>query len=228
MSEIPGPLSAIGVPIADANAQRRAKPPHEKKLAIIGFAASLLAWCFYLSPDFAQPAWRAPFAASHEEWMAADIWAAVVVIAVVVLMAALAGVRGLRDWTAALWRLALAGTCGALLWWQIYPDADVGEWDASAAFLLKGLYWGWLAAQLARCWACLQLFGLGAEWREKRRAAREARRAEREARERWMAWQASVEDQMSRGSAGDATEQEAGVDLGERGGPRNSLDDQRF
>jgi hypothetical protein len=33
---------------------------------------------------------------------------------------------------------------------------------------------------------------------------------------------------MSRGSAGDATEEEARIHLGGRGGPRNPLDERRF
>lgn len=154
MSEIPGPFSAIGVPIADAIAQHRRLSPHDKKLTVIGNTAALLAWCFYLSPGFAQPVWRAPFSASQDALITAGIWAAVAIGAFLALLAGLRGVRGMRDWWAALWRLLLAGACAALLWQEVYP----ADWPA-AAFLLKGFYWGWLAAHLARFWAAAQPFG---------------------------------------------------------------------
>lgn len=157
MSEFRGPLSAVGVPIAEGIAAHRAKPPYEKKLAGIGWAAALMAWCFYLRPAFVSPIWRAPFAASEQAWLTAGVWAAAVIVAGLALMAALHGVRGVRDWWSAFWRLLLAGACAALLWLEAYP----ADWPF-AAFLLKGLYWAWLAAQLARFWAAAQLFTGGA------------------------------------------------------------------
>ena len=40
MSEIPGPLSAIGLPIADSISQFKAAPPQQRQLIIVGLAAS--------------------------------------------------------------------------------------------------------------------------------------------------------------------------------------------
>ena len=61
-----------------------------------------------------------------------------------------------------------------------------------------------------------------------RAAEREARLAEQQARERRRAWLATVERQMSRGAARDASEAEARALLGGRAGRRNPLDDRRF
>jgi hypothetical protein len=156
VSEIRGIFSAIGVPVADAIALHQRKPAHEKKLTVIGSAAALLAWCFYLWPIFAQPVGHAPFTASHDALITAGIWAAVLIGALLALLAGLRGVRGMRDWSAALWRLLLAGGCAALLWQEVYP----ADWPA-AAFLVKGFYWGWFGAHLAHFCAAAQLLGSG-------------------------------------------------------------------
>src|SRR5271169_1128614 len=52
MSDIRGPLSGIGVPVADAIAQYRALPPQRKSVAGVGFGAAVLAEWVYLGPDF--------------------------------------------------------------------------------------------------------------------------------------------------------------------------------
>jgi hypothetical protein len=66
--------------------------------------------------------------------------------------------------------------------------------------------------------------------RQARRAARaaeqEARLEERRARERRRRWVAAVEQQMSRGDAGDATETQARAALSGR--RRNPLDERKF
>jgi hypothetical protein len=228
MSEIPGPLSAIGVPLADSFSQFRAAPPQQKQFIIVGLAASGFSWCVYLAPWFAGPVWQARMAASADEWVMAEIWAGVAVFALLALLVALMGSRGMRDGSAALWRLLLAGICAALLWWQVYPEPEGTDWVAVAGFFLKGTYWGWLAAHLARFCAASQLLVGDPEARQRRKLERERRRAERRLRKQFEEWVGSVEEQASQVAAHDATEDEARVALGGHGGRRNPLDERRF
>jgi hypothetical protein len=222
MSEVNGIFSAIGVPIADAVAQHNAKQPQQKNLILVGCSASGLAWCVYLYEGFAGPVVQAPATPSHDAWVMAGIWLGAAAVALLVLLLALRAACGQRDPLAAFWRLALAGAAAALLWYRIDPD-----WGPVASFLLRGLYWSWLAAHLARFWAAAQPIG-NREDRAARAAERERRRAEQAAREQWDAWLASVEEQNSRGWAGDGTQQEAEIHLGGQGGRHNPLDDRRF
>jgi hypothetical protein len=228
MSEIPGPLSAIGVPIADSFSQFRAAPPQQKQLIIIGLAASGLSWCVYLAPYFAVPLWQARMAASADDWLMAEIWGGVAAFALLTLLVGLMSARGMRDVPAALWRLVLAGICAALLWWQVYPAPQGTDWVAVSGFFLKGTYWGWLAAHLARFCAASQLLVGDPEARLRRRLERERRREERRLRKQFEEWKASVEEQASQVAAHDATEDEARDALGGHGGRQNQLDERRF
>jgi hypothetical protein len=228
MSEIPGPLSAIGVPIADSISQFKAAPPQQRQLILVGLAASGFSWCVYLAPYFAGPLWQAGIAAPAEEWLVAEIWAGATAFALLALIVALAGARGMRDGSAALWRLMLAGLCAALLWWQIYPEPEGNDWVGVAGFFLKGAYWGWLAAHLARFCAASQLLFGDPEDRARRKLERERRREERRLRKQFDEWVKSVEAQASDVAAHDATEDEARAVLSGHGGRRNQLDERRF
>jgi hypothetical protein len=228
MSEIPGPLSAIGVPIADSIAQFRTAAPQQKQFIMVGLAASGLSWCVYLAPCFAGPLWQTRLAASADEWLMAEIWAGVTAFALLALIVGLMGTRGMRDGSAALWRLMLASICAALLWWQVYPEPEGADVVAVAGFFLKGAYWGWLAAHLARFFAASQLLIGDPEARLRRRLERERRREERRLRKQFDEWAKSVEEQASQVAAHDATEDEARAALGGHGGRRNQLDERRF
>jgi hypothetical protein len=227
MSESPGLFSAVAVPIADSFSQFRAAPPQQRQFIIVGLAASGLSWCVYLAPYFAGPLWQAR-TASADEWLMAEIWAGVVAFALLALLVALMGTRGMRDGSAALWRLLLAGICAALLWWQVYPEPEGTDWVAVAGFFLKGAYWGWLAAHLAGFCAASQLLVGDPEARLRRRLERERRREERRLRKQFDEWAKSVEEQASQVAAHDATEDEARAALGGHGGRRNQLDERRF
>jgi hypothetical protein len=92
------------------------------------------------------PMLRAPLNAPDEVWIPLAVWSGCAAAGVLMLVVGVLGARGSRDLMAASARLLLAAGCAALLWWQAYP----ADWGPVAAFLLKGLYIGWLAANLVR------------------------------------------------------------------------------
>jgi hypothetical protein len=163
MSDIRGPLSGIGVPIAEALREYRAQPPSKKSVAGVGFGAAVLAEWVYLGPAFDGRL------LGISGVLADEVWVAVAVVPLLWVIFTLRLARGQRDMASALgWSLLAAGWA-ALLWWHMYPDPRAAPF---LAFLLKGFYWAGLAANLARVVAALQLFGGGSALRAMNRQLR--------------------------------------------------------
>jgi hypothetical protein len=139
MSEINGPFSAIGVPIADAIAEHRRAPFYERRMLTVGYAGFVLGICVWL--------WLGG--------MTGLVFFAVAGSAAFIAIAAMRSVQGVaRDPWAMCGRLIAAGFFAWLLLAEVYPaDGSV------IAFLLQGLYWGCLGEHLARAVAAAQLFG---------------------------------------------------------------------
>jgi hypothetical protein len=74
----------------------------------------------------------------------------------------------------------------------------------------------------------VSLWRWGAARRARAQAEQDARAAEREVRAQHEKWLKMVEQQMARGRAGDASQQEAQAALSGRGGRPNELDDRWF
>jgi len=132
----PGPLSAIGVSIADSIAAHARLPPDQKNQRYVSISAAAVGWCAYLAPD--------AFALAGD-WQTFGLWAGGSAIALLSTAAAFKAASGVRSWLTMLWRALLAATCLWLLWKRVYPDPR-----EVVGFLVKGLYVGWLCANLAR------------------------------------------------------------------------------
>jgi hypothetical protein len=156
MSEIRGPLSGVGVPIADALRDYRALPPQRKSVAAVGFGAALLAEWVYLGPDFDGGLLGISGA------LADEVWVGVALLPLLWLFFTLRLARGQRDMLSAYGWLLRAALFAALLWLQVYPDPRAAPF---LAFLLKGIYWAALAGNLARVFAAAQPFGGGSAYR---------------------------------------------------------------
>lgn len=157
MSEQRGALSAAVLPFLDGIEQHRRLPPGARSSAALGMAASSLAWLVYLRDDVrgfvgdslaADPLVNA--------WLPFAVWAGLTGFVGWWLLASWKMAQGPRDSFAALCRLLLAVGCAALLSQQVWPH----DWPL-AAWFLKGLYLGWLAAQCARFLRAAQLFNVG-------------------------------------------------------------------
>jgi hypothetical protein len=172
MSDIRGPFSGLGVPLLDALEQHRRLPQPQKSTAGVGMAASSLAWLVYLRDDV--PAFVRGFVGGDladypllAAWLPFAVWAGLTGLALLWLVMSWQMAQGPRNAFAAIWRLLLAGVCVVLLQREVWPD----DWPF-AAWLLKGLYWGWLAAQCARLLLAAHPFGGGSAQRAVNRQLR--------------------------------------------------------
>jgi hypothetical protein len=118
---IQGPLSAIGVPIADTVTQHRQLQPYQRSLVHASWGAGLLAWCAYTGVTFGPELEQIEFPPSV--FIGWSICAGLGLLLLVVGL--LRNTRGPRDVMAALWWAAVMAGCGWLLWNEAYPR--IGE-----------------------------------------------------------------------------------------------------
>jgi len=162
MSDIRGPLSMIGVPIADAMREHHHQPPDKMSVAVVGWVAAALAGWVYLGPAFV----GGLLGVSGGGVEARAVWAGVG-LPLLCLLFGLYAAGGQRDLAAAFGWLLLAVGWAALLWFEVYPDPR-----GLVGFLVKGVYCVSLAENLARAMAAAQPFRGGSALRRMERQLR--------------------------------------------------------
>lgn len=142
---VQGPLSAIGVPIAESIAEHQRLPPYEKNVARATLGAGLLTWCGYLAAAFGD-------GARQFSDVVLWVWAGCALLGLLWLAVGLRNARGPREMMAAFWSGAVVAVCGWLLWHEAYPSG----WGPLGAFILKGCYLAMLTSCAVRFWLAVR------------------------------------------------------------------------
>jgi hypothetical protein len=152
-------LADLVTPFTDEIARHLALPPLQRNRSRAMWGAFFLAGTLYVADrfkatvggsivDLVRMLARLP-GTTADVWWPFAAWGACAALGLLWLVVGVRGYRGApRDIMAALWAAVIGGFFAAALWYGWYLPA---EW-AGLNFLLGGLYWAMLAAELVSFW----------------------------------------------------------------------------